>query len=92
MSDGSFCSGTLIGRQAVLTAAHCIGSVTAFYIGKGVSAASTAAAAHPARLMRRWLIIAPRKSEISSDVARIGSTNTRVPVPNAIASNTKRVS
>ena len=50
--------------------------------------ASTTAAVHPSRSTWRRLMTAPRKSESSSDVARIGSTITSVPVPSAIASNT----
>ena len=34
-SDGSFCSGTVVGRHAVLTAGHCIGKAQYFYIGRG---------------------------------------------------------
>ena len=50
--------------------------------------ANTMAAIHAEWLMTRWLIVAPRNSESSSDVARIGSTSTSVPTPSASASNT----
>ena len=50
--------------------------------------ASTTAAVHPPRPTGRLLMSTPRNSDISNEVARIGSTSTSVPVPIASASNT----
>ena len=50
--------------------------------------ARTTAAVQPVRPTCRRLMARPRKSDSSSEHARIGSTSTSVPVPSATASNT----